>query len=183
MSDRSKRNSIVWVALTSILTAFLGGLFWTKIQSYRTPLRYNELLSHTALESKIDSYLLAAVILQESRFQSDARSHAGALGLMQVLFSTGQEWQPEKVKKPEDLLDPKLNVEVGAKYLGYLLNRYDGSAWKALAAYNAGPNQVDLWLSKGLTRPQDIPEPETRFYVKKVLAYWNDYKQYYEDSV
>ena len=97
-------------------------------------------------------HLVAAVIYQESKFDADAVSSSGAVGLMQLLPSTGQgiadrtggdSWTPE------DLHNPELNVRYGSWYLRHLLDKYEDEEL-ALAAYNAGQANVDRWREEGL---------------------------------
>jgi soluble lytic murein transglycosylase len=138
----------------------------TWYQRIRYPLRYEEIVVGHAKNYRLEPALLAAVIYQESKFDADARSSSGAVGLMQLLPETGQgiadrtgggEW------KPADLLTPELNVRYGAWYLRHLLDKYDDEAL-ALAAYNAGQANVDRWRKRGV----GIQFPETRHYVERV---------------
>lgn len=103
----------------------------------------------------VDALLIAAVVETESHFKADAISPRGAVGLMQVLPSTAGE-------PVERLLDPKVNIDHGTRYLGYLLRRFEGDLELALAAYNAGPTNVRRF--GGVP-----PFSETRRYVEKVL--------------
>lgn len=116
---------------------------------------------------QIDPYFLAALIRQESGFDRYARSHAGALGLMQLMPRTAR--QLARVSKKQ-LFWPKVNVRLGVKYLQNLLDRFDGDAELALAAYNAGPHRVKEWLSRydvdnRMLFLDLIPFSETRNYV------------------
>jgi soluble lytic murein transglycosylase len=132
----------------------------------RYPLRYEEFVVGHAKNYRLEPDLLAAVIYQESKFDADARSSSGAVGLMQLLPETGQgiadrtggrEW------KPADLLTPELNIRYGAWYLRHLLDKYDDEQL-ALAAYNAGQANVDRWRERGV----EIQFPETRHYVDRI---------------
>ncbi|MFP5287090.1 MAG: lytic transglycosylase domain-containing protein [Thermoanaerobaculia bacterium] len=128
-------------------------------------LPYGSALSEAAGRHGIDSLLLAAIVDVESGFSPDAVSPRGAVGLMQILPSTGRA---QGVKG--DLLDPGVNVEAGSRYLRGLLDLYDGDLELALAAYNAGPTAV--------TRHAGMPPfRETREYVRKVLARYERYQQ------
>jgi soluble lytic murein transglycosylase-like protein len=101
----------------------------------------------------VDPRFIHAVIWQESKYDPDARSHAGAQGLMQLMPATAKRFGCE------DLNDPQANIEAGTKYLGWLLKRFDGNVELALAGYNAGEGAVDKF--NGVP-----PYNETRNYVK-----------------
>jgi soluble lytic murein transglycosylase-like protein len=128
-------------------------------------LPYGSALSAAADRHGLDGLLLAAVVEVESGFSPEAVSPRGALGLMQVLPSTGRA---QGVKG--DLLDPDVNVDAGSRYLRGLLDLYDGDLELALSAYNAGPTVV----SRHAGMP---PFRETREYVRKVLARYERYRQ------
>ncbi len=132
----------------------------------RYPLRYEQIVVGHAENYHLDPQLVAAVIYQESKFDADAVSASGAVGLMQLLPETGQgiadrtggnEWTPE------DLHNPELNIRYGSWYLRHLLDKY-GDEELALAAYNAGQSNVDRWREEGV----GIQFAETRHYVERV---------------
>ena len=123
--------------------------------------------------------MLFAITRQESAFSADARSPAGAMGLMQLMPSTAKMTARKagiKFKK-HDLLQPEKNIALGSHYLTSLLKQFDGNRILAAAAYNAGPHRVKQWLKKSKeTLAHDIwietiPFKETRHYVQNVLAY------------
>jgi soluble lytic murein transglycosylase-like protein len=128
-------------------------------------LPYGSALFEAAGREGIDSLLLAAIVEVESGFSPDAVSPRGAVGLMQILPSTGRA---QGVKG--DLLDPRVNVEAGSRYLRGLLDLYGGDLELALAAYNAGPTAV----SRHAGMP---PFRETREYVRKVMARYDRYQR------
>ena len=101
----------------------------------------------------LDPKFVHAVIWQESKYIIEARSHAGAQGLMQLMPATAERFGCE------DVNDPKDNIEAGTKYLHWLLKRFDGNVELALAGYNAGEGAVDKY--DGIP-----PYNETRNYVK-----------------
>ncbi|MEM1180837.1 MAG: lytic transglycosylase domain-containing protein [Acidobacteriota bacterium] len=119
-------------------------------------LPYAGMIRRTAERHGLDPLLVAAVVETESHFNPLAVSHRGAVGLMQVLPSTA-------ALEPEALAEPSLNLEAGARYLRYLIDRYQGDLELALAAYNAGPANVRRY--GGVP-----PFRETRQYVERVLA-------------
>lgn len=113
----------------------------------------DRLIFDTAERQGLDPRFVHAVIWQESKYIVDARSHAGAQGLMQLMPATAERFGCE------DRNDPKENIEAGTKYLHWLLKRFDGNVELALAGYNAGEGSVDKY--NGIP-----PYNETRNYVK-----------------
>jgi len=140
------------------------------------PFRYRQIVVGHARNYRLDPALLAAVIYQESKFRPNAKSSSGAIGLMQLLPSTahGIALHTGGSKfRTSDLYVPELNVRYGAWYLRHLLDKY-GDERTALAAYNAGQDNVDRWQRAGV----GIQFAETRAYVKRV----EDLKQIYRDA-
>ena len=153
----------------------------TWYERLRYPLRYEEFIAGHSDNYGLEPQLLAAVIYQESKFDASARSSSGAVGLMQLLPETGQgiadrtggdEW------RPEDLLEPELNIRYGSWYLRHLLDKY-GDEELALAAYNAGQGAVDGWRARGV----EIQFPETRHYVQRVQELKRIYADAYPDEL
>jgi soluble lytic murein transglycosylase len=132
----------------------------------RYPLEYDHIIRGHAENHGLDPALLAAVVYVESRFDPNATSAAGAIGLMQLLPETAKGIALRTGGKRfvvADLRDPEINVRYGSWYLSHLREQY-GDMGLALAAYHAGPGNVDHWREKGL----GIPFPQTRAYVEKV---------------
>ena len=151
------------------------------------PYPHQELVGKYSKEYKVDPHLVLAVIRTESRFYSGATSRVGAKGLMQIMPDTGQ-WIAKQIKISEynedKLYQPPYNIHMGIWYLSYLDRSFDGNLPQMLAAYNAGDNKVRKWLSDGTWsgRQQDleqIPYPETRSYVERVLFDYQVYKRIY----
>ncbi|GEM_PF-1829373 len=147
------------------------------------PVYYHDLVTETAGRSGVDPWLVFALIRQESAFDARARSYAGARGLMQLMPVTAREWAGRLrlgAIIEEDLYDPELNVALGVPYLARLIDRFDGSVEKALAAYNGGPTNVRRW-ERGLPdeRPETFVESigftETRTFVRTIM---NNYHRY-----
>jgi soluble lytic murein transglycosylase len=132
----------------------------------RYPLHYAEYVRVHARENKLDPAFLAAVIYQESKFRTDAKSSSGAIGLMQLTPDTarGIAIRTHGSKfRIADLYDAEINIRYGSWYLANLFQKY-GSERLVLAAYNAGQGNVDHWRANG----EPIQFPETVAYVARV---------------
>jgi soluble lytic murein transglycosylase len=158
--------AIVFVA---VLSGFALYVFRSEPGWYlrlRYPLRYEAIVRGHARNYHLDPALLAAVIYTESKFDTNARSQAGAIGLMQLLPDTAKGIAVRTGGSGfvvSDLENPEINVRYGAWYLRHLLDRY-GDERTALAAYHAGQANVDRWRAQGV----GIQFAGTRFYVDKV---------------
>lgn len=149
----------------------------------RFPTLFKDVVLSQADEQAIDPAWVYGVIRQESVFMTDARSHAGALGLMQLMPATGRitaKQLKEKIRSNHDLLNVRQNIRLGTAYLRRMLDHSEGNAVLATASYNAGPGRVKQWTrsnGNGLEIvPADlwvetIPFQETRTYVRRVMAY------------
>lgn len=122
---------------------------------------YGDRIRSVADRHGIDGLLIASVVEAESAFDPQAISRRGAIGLMQLMPTTA-------AFDPQQLTEPSLNLDLGARYLRYLLARYQGDLELALAAYNAGPTNVSRY--GGLP-----PFRETRNFVDKVLRLYVDH--------
>jgi soluble lytic murein transglycosylase len=144
------------------------------------PLRHEDVIRQQSNEKEVDAALIAAVIYSESKFV-DQTSDAGARGLMQITPEAAKEIERLSggtTFELDDLSDPEINIRYGTFLLRELMTRFDGDEVAALAAYNAGPSNVEEWGGSGLG-VDDIPFPETRAYVEEVLdkrdAYHDEY--------
>jgi len=154
----------------------------TGLHELHYPLAFLSEVEYAAQRNGIDPLLILSVMREESRFDPEARSIAGALGLMQLMPQTAQRIAgPANVslRNLNQLYDPKTNVLLVAYYLRQLLDTF-GSIPVALAAYNAGSHNVRNWLERGNYNTidefiEDIPFRETRNYVKRVLATYFEY--------
>lgn len=153
-----------------------------ELHDFFYPLVYWPEVEEAATRRGIDPYLVLSVMREESRFAPDARSIAGALGLMQLMPQTAQRLNKSakvRLTGAADLYEPGINIQLGAYYLHSLLQRM-GSIPLALAAYNGGEEAVNDWLRKGSYQTvdefiEDIPYDETRDYVKKVMTTYFEY--------
>lgn len=131
----------------------------------------------------VDPLLLSAIARQESMFDERIASPADAQGVMQLLPSTANSLAGRTMKRWE-LWDPAVNIDLGARYFRKMLDRFDGRAILAIAAYNAGPRPAARWLEKNGHLPADefvelISYRETRDYVKRVLENYRIYRGLY----
>ncbi|MEO7050493.1 MAG: transglycosylase SLT domain-containing protein [Rhodanobacter sp.] len=150
-----------------------------RLYQLRFPLASQDGLVPQAEQAGIPPAWAYAILRAESAWMTDARSGADARGLMQLLPSTaalvakrnGLNWAGTA-----SLYDPTVNIALGTRYLAQMAQRFNGSTWLASAAYNAGPNRVDQWLTaRSALAPElfvaTIPYKETREYVARVMAF------------
>lgn len=151
------------------------------------PVYLDGLVKEFSSEYGVDEFLVYSIIREESRFQKNAVSVSGAIGLMQLIPSTGKH-TAEKVGingyRADMLYIPNINIQLGTAYFKEVLEGFDGNVVFALASYNGGPNNVARWIAKlGNLDPdefvEEIPYAETRNYVKKVLRSYGAYKAIY----
>jgi len=153
------------------------------------PLGYWGLVQGQSAQYALDPYLVVALIREESAFGERVVSSSGAVGLMQLLPTTanhlvnakGSSGDPTKLDAPAD------NIALGTRYLAMMIEEFKGNRARALAAYNAGPNQVRRWLGRLGDRTDDefieeIPFSETRAYVKRVLGSYYRYRAQYSNA-
>jgi len=147
---------------------------------------YRELVVEEANRVGLNPLLLLSVIRQESFFEGFVTSGADARGLMQILPATGQDlvnqysWPPNYTT--EDLLNPAINLRLGARYLANQ-NAYFGNIYIALAAYNGGPGNANIWHELAGDDPDLFLEvvrfDETRTYIMQIAEFMNLYRQFY----
>jgi soluble lytic murein transglycosylase len=167
-----------WLALRQT-SKYWQGLF---------PFPYNDTVVKWSKEHEINPILVISLIRQESRFEPEIRSSAGALGLMQVMPETG-EWIAEKIDLQDySLINPEQNITLGTWFLNYTHEEYNSNSMLAIASYNAGPGNVSSWVKRfGFNDPDEfvekIPFGETKNYVESVFSnYWN-YLRIYNPEV
>ena len=141
---------------------------------------FQQNLSAAANNQGVDLSWVYGIVRQESAFMWDARSHVGALGLMQLMPATGR-MMARKVglsvdNGERDMLQIDNNIAMGTAYLRMLASQFDGNLMLATAGYNAGPGRSKAWVAKYGCLPADawvemIPFSETKNYVKRVLFF------------
>lgn len=144
----------------------------------RFPTEFSHHVFKAADKNEVDPAWIFAVTRQESAFIPNAKSRSGAMGLMQVMPSTGRmvaKRSKIKFRSNKDLLKADKNIKIGSSYLKMMLDRYDNNHVLATAAYNAGPTRIDRWLpARNMDADawiETIPFSETRNYVQNVLTY------------
>ena len=166
------------------ITTLARARYWDDLE-LRFPLAHQQEVVREAQRQRINPAWAFAIIRQESAFTPDARSNAGALGLMQLLPRTARSMaRSMRLRRPRyrDLLDSETNIRLGIRYLRQVQDRYDGHPVLATAAYNAGARNVRRWLPEAGNVAADVwietvPFSETRDYLKRVLTYTVIYEQ------
>ncbi len=150
------------------------------------PRPYSELFSRYSNSNGLSEAFVISLAKAESSFRPEVKSHAGAIGLMQLMPATARMTDKEKGKNfnPLMLTVPEYNIRLGTKHLRDLLNQYQQDPVYTLAAYNAGAGAVNRWRKSFGELPKDefiesIPYMETRDYVKKIVAYMEIYRALY----
>lgn len=163
------------------------------------PIDYQEPIQQAATLSNVNPLLIASVIRVESKFHKGDVSHAGAIGLMQLMPNTAGWIVTEMQKSGEAshygitslprnaLAVPATNIRLGSWYLQYLYQQFNGNQVAAIAAYNAGPKRVQEWLTSHTWDGQlrtitEIPVGETRHFVDRVFYNYNLYKRIYSSN-
>ena len=176
-----KRAKFYWSFFATFFVAVVISLYFylpTVLGDTVYPLKYTGLIVKYSNLYGVDPTLVAAVILQESRFDPNAASGAGAQGLMQFMPATAKTMAIETGRYPNyNIFDPETSIDFGAAHIRDLLLIYDGNLDAALAAYNAGTGNVNSWIAQGIL--DRIPFKETNNYVKKVKNYQKVYASMY----
>jgi len=133
------------------------------VSSTIDPDQYDHMIEKCSAQYGVDSALVKAIIRAESGFNSNAVSHRGAKGLMQLMPQTAEQWSVI------DVFDPKENIEGGVRHLKHLLDTFGDNLTLSIAAYNAGKNAV-------MQNHSIPPYDETRNFVMEVLRYYESYK-------
>jgi peptidoglycan lytic transglycosylase len=176
----------VGILLAAGLIALVAPRLEHAVRELALPLRDTRVIRQQAVEKHLDPALIAGVIYAETKF-NPRPSAAGAQGLMQILPSTAEflaHLSGGVRFQTGDLATPAVNIAYGSYYLRYLLDHYEGDELLAVAAYNAGLTNVDEWVARARAQGRrltvaDIPFPETREYVQRVLDAQSAYRATY----
>ena len=169
--------------ISVILSIILGGRALIKKHFY--PQKFIEQVEKSSVKYNLDKNLIYAVIKVESGFDKNAISSKGAMGLMQITPKTAEYIAKLKgdSEKNIDIFNENINIDYGAFYLRYLLDKFK-CLESAICAYNAGEGKVKGWLKNkefsdnGITL-KIVPYLETNEYLKKILLTFSKYKKYY----
>jgi soluble lytic murein transglycosylase len=197
--------NVVYASIPNTLTSFFGGLAADKLAGSRvqkigqaTPKLYadypvmfaTQVVKH-AKKQKIDPRFVLAIMKQESSFRANAKSPAGARGLIQLVFDTAIKYKDEagyRNLKPDDLYSPEINVAIGSIYIRELKDEFDGMYEAIAASYNAGEDNAARWLAR--TKPREpgvfaaeVGFAETKNYVFKVMNNYRIYRELYDESL
>ncbi|MGC2062014.1 MAG: transglycosylase SLT domain-containing protein [Thermodesulfovibrionales bacterium] len=156
-----------------------------KYHRFWYPLAYWDTVENVSKKNGVDPLLTLSVIREESRFDADAKSEAGALGLMQLIPPTAYKLGRKLnlgITRPSQISDVRNNIQLGTYYIKGLFSEFNSLA-QVIAAYNAGERAVRKWKRKGQYRSfdefiEDIPYVETRNYVKRVIRSYYQYKKF-----
>lgn len=154
--------------------------------SVRYPLAYSQDVFHFAKDAALNPAWVFAIMRRESNFMSDAKSNAGAMGLMQLMPNTAKQLAQKNINDSQ-LLTSTTNIHLGTRYLKQLANKFNDNLIKASAAYNIGPYRLQKWTFSRNNLPMDVwvevlPWQETRDYVKAVVLGTEIYQQQLKES-
>jgi soluble lytic murein transglycosylase len=186
----NRRTIVSLILLIALVGLITSNPFWR----WMYPIGYSADIQQAARAAHVDPLLVASVIRVESKFHNDDVSHAGAVGLMQLMPGTA-DWIRMKMRQNGDqdpalqgasvnLQEPRTNIRIGSWYIHYLVKNFNGNSVAAIAAYNAGPRRVGDWLKNGtwngrLEDVGQIPVGETRHFVDRVFYNYTLYKRIY----
>jgi soluble lytic murein transglycosylase-like protein len=173
----------LWIIITAGVVLIVAAYFYLPSILGDTvyPLKYENFIVKYSKDYGVDPALVAAVIMQESRFNPSAVSGAGAQGLMQFMPGTASTMAREVGRTTYDIFDAETSVQFGAAHIRDLLLKYNGNVDAALAGYNAGTGNADRWIAAGLM--DNVPFAETRNYIKNVKNYRTIYTSMYPDQL
>lgn len=178
----------VFCLLIILLAVVVGSRYVVKEKFF--PYKYQEYVDMYSKEYNLDPLFVLSVMKTESKFDDNAHSHKNAVGLMQITVETG-EWAANEMGyttfSKDDLYDEQYNIRMGCWYLRCLGDMFDNDRDLMVAAYNAGPTNVQNWLkdknySSNGKNIEYIPFGETKKYVDKVNTYYSVYEYLYSED-
>ncbi len=201
---KAEANNI-YGSIPNTLSSFFGGLAADKLAGNRVqkigeatsrlysdyPVMFTSQVVKHAKKQKIDPRFVLAIMKQESSFKANAKSPAGARGLIQLVFDTAIKYKDEagyRNLKPDDLYSPEINVAIGSIYIRELKKEFDGMYEAIAASYNAGEDNAARWLAR--TKPREpgvfaaeVGFAETKNYVFKVMNNYRVYRELYDENL
>lgn len=174
---------VLLLGVTSFVYSFGPSLLFKPMY----PLEHESEITASASAHGVDPYLVAAIIRSESSWDERASSHRGAIGLMQLMPETASDMVEKGLVdlnrfSVDRLTDPATNIEFGCAYLSYLMMYFNGATDKAVAAYNAGMGNVDIWTQGGDILHNAITFPETQAYLVRVTMAQTRYRELYPQA-
>lgn len=178
----------IFCLLIILLAAVVGFRYVVKEKFF--PYKYQEYVDVYSKEYNLDPLFVLSVMKTESKFDDNAHSHKNAVGLMQITVETG-EWAAKEMGyttfSKDDLYNEQYNIRMGCWYLRWLGDMFNNDINLMIAAYNAGPTNVQNWLkdkdySSNGKNLEYIPFGETKKYVDKVNTYYSVYKYLYGEG-
>ena len=178
----------IFCLLIVLLAVVVGSRYVVKEKFF--PYKYQEYVDMYSKQYNLDPLFVLSVIKTESKFDVNAQSHKNAVGLMQITVETG-EWAANEMGystfSKEDLYDVQYNIRMGCWYLRWLGDMFNNDRDLMVAAYNAGPTNVQNWLnnkeySSNGRELEYIPFGETKKYVDKINTYYNVYEYLYGED-
>ena len=191
---RSRLLECIIILVAVLLVGFTGWKIWnsdTVQMRFVYMWEYQQDIVTYSQKNKVDPFLIAAIIKNESNFNHKAVSKVGAVGLMQIMPDTGR-WIAEQMGlesyKDTDLYQTRTNIRMGCWYLGELDHEFKHNLALVMIAYNAGRGQTHAWMQQygwddNFNDLKAIPFPDTREYVAKVLQDRDKYYLLYRDRV
>lgn len=183
----ASRDSIyaIEVMMKRVPSDFVPDLLPAVVRQLLYPRYFYDAIAEDAKRYDTDPALVLSIMREESRFNPRAKSQAAARGLLQFIITTARDIGRDVGLvdvDPEDLYDPRIIIQLGAKYIAELTETFSGNHYRASGAYNAGPKQVALWARMQAAEGDDyfltaINFDETKHYVRKVM---NSYERYTE---
>lgn len=176
------RVALRWGWYKAAIQSMIDAAAWNHLD-HRFPIAYQDNFISHARRANIPVQWSLAIARQESAFMPDAKSSAGALGIMQLMPSTAKIVAGRigvNYKNASELTDTDLNIRLGTHYLGQMLRRFENNRILASAAYNAGPGRVERWKNSDVPFDvwiESIPFTETRNYVQNVLMFSSIYSR------